>query len=172
MCHVIIILPWLLLLNNMFYVYPSLFVIYNIFESYFLFLDADGLICQALLTGNFEAAVDVCFKEERMADGLLLAIAGGPDLFSRTQKRYLEQAKSPLAKVRGGLFREVCRTLSNISKMNLFPKIVNGLQPLTVSAKSPILDVWDGSQYLSIFCLVVWKPNIVSSVRFFSNKVY
>jgi len=61
--------------------------------------DADGLVCQALLTGNFEAAVDVCFKEQRMADGLLLAIAGGPDLFSRTQKRYLDQAQSSVSKV-------------------------------------------------------------------------
>lgn len=61
--------------------------------------DTEGLICQALLTGNFEAAVDVCFNDNRKADGLLLAIAGGPDLFSRTQKRYLAQSQSPVSKV-------------------------------------------------------------------------
>lgn len=61
--------------------------------------DTDGLVCQALLTGNFEAAVDVCFNDKRMADGLLLAIAGGPDLFARTQKRYLAQAQSTVSKV-------------------------------------------------------------------------
>lgn len=65
----------------------------------FFFLDTDGLVCQALLTGNFEAAVDVCFNDKRMADGLLLAIAGGPDLFARTQKRYLAQAQSTVSKV-------------------------------------------------------------------------
>ena len=59
----------------------------------------DGLICQALLAGNFEVAVDVCFSNNRTADGLLLAIAGGPDLFARTQKRYLDQSQSAVSKV-------------------------------------------------------------------------
>jgi len=62
-------------------------------------IDIEGLICQALLAGNFEAAVDVCFNDDRMADGLLLAIAGGPDLFSKTQKRYLGLSQSPVSKV-------------------------------------------------------------------------
>ncbi|XP_066928892.1 protein transport protein Sec31A-like isoform X2 [Clytia hemisphaerica] len=61
--------------------------------------DTDGLICQALLAGNFEAAVDVCFNDQRMADGLLLAIAGGPDLFLKTQKRYLALTKSSVSKI-------------------------------------------------------------------------
>ena len=65
----------------------------------FSIIDTDGLICQALLAGNFEAAVDVCFGDQRMADGLLLAIAGGPDLFTKTQKRYLTLTKSPISKV-------------------------------------------------------------------------
>ena len=65
----------------------------------FCLIDTDGLICQALLAGNFEAAVDVCFGDQRMADGLLLAIAGGPDLFTKTQKRYLTMTKSPVSKV-------------------------------------------------------------------------
>lgn len=64
-----------------------------------LVIDIDGLICQALMTGNFEAAVDVCFNDNRMADGLLLAIAGGPDLFSRTQKRYFSQSQCGISKV-------------------------------------------------------------------------
>ena len=33
------------------------------------------------------------------------------------------------------------------SKMKIFPKIVNGLQPLTASTKSSILVVWQGSEY-------------------------
>ena len=31
-----------------------------------LFADTDGLITQALLSGNFEAAVDVCLNADRM----------------------------------------------------------------------------------------------------------
>lgn len=73
--------------------------VYIVLYIFVLLWDTDGLICQALLTGNFEGAVDVCFGENRLADGLLLAISGGPDLFSRTQKRYFAQSKSGLSKV-------------------------------------------------------------------------
>eukprot|EP00069_Balaena_mysticetus_P010164 bmy_20589T0 len=37
--------------------------------------DIDGLITQALLTGNFESAVDLCLHDNRMADAIILAIA-------------------------------------------------------------------------------------------------
>ena len=32
--------------------------------------------------GNFEAAVDMCLSEDKMAEAILLAIAGGPELLS------------------------------------------------------------------------------------------
>ena len=36
-----------------------------------------------------------------------------------------------------------------IPSMKLFPEIVHGFQPLTVFAKSFILDVWGGSEHTS-----------------------
>ena len=36
---------------------------------------------------------------------------------------------------------------SQTSKMKLFVQIVNGLQPLTIFAKSSILDIWVGTEY-------------------------
>lgn len=62
-------------------------------------IDCDGLVTQALLTANFEAAVDVCLQHGRMADALLLAIAGGGDLLSRTQKAYFDRNKSNVSQV-------------------------------------------------------------------------
>ncbi|KAL3876454.1 hypothetical protein ACJMK2_034299 [Sinanodonta woodiana] len=61
--------------------------------------DADGLMGQALLTGNFEAAVDMCLNENKMAEAILLAIAGGPELLSRTQKRYFLKNHSNLGRL-------------------------------------------------------------------------
>ena len=61
--------------------------------------DADGLLCQALLTGNFEAAVDMCLCENKMAEAILLAIAGGPELLSRTQQRYFQKNGTNLGRV-------------------------------------------------------------------------
>lgn len=61
--------------------------------------DADGLLCQALLMGNFEAAVDVCLSENKMAEAILLAIAGGPELLSRTQQRYFQKNGTNLGRL-------------------------------------------------------------------------
>ena len=70
--------------------------------KHFLFFskDADGLLSQALLMGNFEAAVDMCLCEDKMAEAILLAIAGGPELLSRTQKRYFQKNNTSLGRVR------------------------------------------------------------------------
>lgn len=62
-------------------------------------LDADGLLSQALLTGNFEAAVEICMIENKMAEAIILAIAGGPDLLSRTQKRFFQKSKCSIGRV-------------------------------------------------------------------------
>ncbi|KAI8797530.1 protein transport protein Sec31A isoform X1 [Biomphalaria glabrata] len=61
--------------------------------------NADGLMTQALLTGNFEAAVEMCLSEDRMAEAILLAIAGGPELLVRTQKKYFQRNKSTLGRL-------------------------------------------------------------------------
>ncbi|XP_078319996.1 protein transport protein Sec31A-like isoform X1 [Crassostrea virginica] len=61
--------------------------------------DADGLLSQALLTGNFEAAVEICMCENKMAEAIILAIAGGPDLLSRTQKRFFQKSKCSIGRL-------------------------------------------------------------------------
>ena len=51
-------------------------------------IDADGLLSEELLMGNFEAAVDMCLSEDKMSEALLLAIAGGPELLSLMNTTY------------------------------------------------------------------------------------
>ncbi|XP_016341080.1 protein transport protein Sec31A-like [Sinocyclocheilus anshuiensis] len=53
--------------------------------------DMDGLISQALLVGNFEAAVDLCLNDGRFAEAILLSISGGEELLKKTQQRYLHR---------------------------------------------------------------------------------
>ncbi|KAK3522089.1 hypothetical protein QTP70_024350 [Hemibagrus guttatus] len=59
----------------------------------------DGLITQALLIGDFEAAVNLCLHDNRMADAIILAIAGGPELLEETQKKYLAKTQSKIGKI-------------------------------------------------------------------------
>ncbi|XP_051972394.1 protein transport protein Sec31A-like isoform X5 [Xyrauchen texanus] len=60
--------------------------------------DIDGLITQALLTGDYESAVNLCLHDNRMADGIILAIAGGPELLVKTQKKYFKKSQSKISK--------------------------------------------------------------------------
>ncbi|XP_072784749.1 protein transport protein Sec31A isoform X9 [Taeniopygia guttata] len=61
--------------------------------------DVDGLITQALLTGNFESAVDLCLHDNRMADAIILAIAGGQELLSQTQEKYFAKMRSKITRL-------------------------------------------------------------------------
>nr|XP_055065154.1 protein transport protein Sec31A isoform X8 [Misgurnus anguillicaudatus] len=61
--------------------------------------DIDGLITQSLLTGDYEAAVNLCLHDNRMADGIILAIAGGPELLEKTQKAYFTKTQSKVSKL-------------------------------------------------------------------------
>ncbi|KAM5244325.1 protein transport protein Sec31B isoform 25-T32 [Hipposideros larvatus] len=59
--------------------------------------DVDGLLSQALLLGELGPAVELCLKEERFADAIVLAHAGGADLLKRTQERYLAKEKTRIS---------------------------------------------------------------------------
>jgi len=61
--------------------------------------DVDSLISQALLVGDYQAAVDLCVHDHRMADAIVIAIAGGKELLEKTQQHYLETSKSKISKL-------------------------------------------------------------------------
>jgi protein transport protein SEC31 len=49
---------------------------------------AEKAVQDALVVGNFEAAVECCFRTGNLADALILASCGGADLWAKTQARY------------------------------------------------------------------------------------
>ena len=57
------------------------------------------MICEALLTGNLEAAVEICMDSGRTTEGLILAMNGGSELLAKTQYRYLKNNDSYLSNV-------------------------------------------------------------------------
>ncbi|XP_053524575.1 protein transport protein Sec31B isoform X2 [Artibeus jamaicensis] len=68
--------------------------------------DADGLLSQALLLGELGPAVELCLKEERFADAIILAHAGGADLLKKTQERYLARKKTRISSLLGCVIRK------------------------------------------------------------------
>uniref|UniRef100_A0A3B4AVM5 Protein transport protein Sec31A n=1 Tax=Periophthalmus magnuspinnatus TaxID=409849 RepID=A0A3B4AVM5_9GOBI len=81
---------------------------------FFLSSDVDRLITQALLTGDFEGAVELCLHDNRMADSIILAIAGGAELLKKTQKKYFIKSQSKLTKVRYIILAVVMKDLHDI----------------------------------------------------------
>ncbi|XP_043275091.1 protein transport protein Sec31A isoform X2 [Venturia canescens] len=68
--------------------------------------DEDGLITQAILVGNIEAAVSLCFSTKRYADAIILSMAGGPDLLARTQYKYFAEHSGALNSLINSLVSE------------------------------------------------------------------
>ncbi|TKA32757.1 hypothetical protein B0A50_00982 [Salinomyces thailandicus] len=67
------------------------FSIYTPSES-----DADKNITRALMLGQFEKALDVCLKEDRMSDAFMIAVCGGQKCIDKAQTAYLKKkAKGP-----------------------------------------------------------------------------
>ena len=52
---------------------------------------AEAAVKQALLVGNFEAAVECCFRIGNMADALILASCGGAELWAKTQAEFFSR---------------------------------------------------------------------------------
>ncbi|KAL0275659.1 UNVERIFIED_CONTAM: hypothetical protein PYX00_003452 [Menopon gallinae] len=59
--------------------------------------DPEGLICQALLLGNTEAAVELCLQSNRMADAIILAMTGGSELLAKAQFKYFQKSNGYLS---------------------------------------------------------------------------
>jgi hypothetical protein len=59
-------------------------------------------IQKALFVGNYEGAVDTCFKAGRLADALLVANIGGAELFKKTMHRYMRRNPRPYMAVSAG----------------------------------------------------------------------
>lgn len=53
--------------------------------------EIDVIIRRAVIVGDFKTAVDACLHAEKTADALVIAHAGGPDLWYYTQAEYLSK---------------------------------------------------------------------------------
>lgn len=71
--------------------------------------DTDGLLSQALLLGELRSAVELCMKEERFADAIILAQAGDAELLKWTQESYLAKRRTKTSSVQNLLGTAVTR---------------------------------------------------------------
>jgi len=53
--------------------------------------DSDRRVTQCVMLGDFEKALDICLKENRMSDAFMIAICGGQKCIDRAQAAYFAQ---------------------------------------------------------------------------------
>ncbi|KAF2172889.1 hypothetical protein M409DRAFT_62549 [Zasmidium cellare ATCC 36951] len=53
--------------------------------------EADKGITQALMLGEFEKALEICLKENRMSDAFMIAVCGGQKCIDKAQSAYLKK---------------------------------------------------------------------------------
>ncbi|KAH7392769.1 hypothetical protein BKA66DRAFT_439478 [Pyrenochaeta sp. MPI-SDFR-AT-0127] len=106
---------------------------------------ADTKITRALMLGNFDAALDVCLKENRLSDAFMIAICGGEKSIAKAQAAYFKkQSDAPnylrlLASVVGKNlwdivynadlkdWKEVMATLCTFADQSDFPDLCEAL---------------------------------------------
>lgn len=59
----------------------------------------DRSITRAVLTGQFDIAIDICLKEDRMSDAFMLALCGGVKSQERVRKAYFSKTAVPYSRL-------------------------------------------------------------------------
>ena len=78
--------------------------------------EADKKITQALMLGQFETAMELCLKEDRLSDAFMIAICGGQSSIDKVQKAYFKkQASGP----------KYLRLLASVVGKNLWDVVYN-----------------------------------------------
>jgi len=78
----------------------------------------EAIIKKNLLVGNIAAAVECCFKSNRMAEGLLLASGGGTELWTRARDEYLRLLDDPFLSTVGSIMTNDFDKLVASSNLN------------------------------------------------------
>ena len=107
--------------------------------------ESDKQITRTLMLGQFDKAMEVCLREDRLSDAFMIAICGGQQAIDKVQKAYFtKQASGPrylrlLASIVGknlwdvvynadlGNWREVMATLCTYASAEEFPDLCEAL---------------------------------------------
>merc|ERR1719491_459172 len=104
--------------------------------------DAEKAVNQALLVGDFEAAVQCCFRSGNLADALVLASCGGAELWAKAQARYFasEVGKRPFLSIVSAVIH------------NKLPDFVTGSKPAEWNETLAVLCTYATSEEFPSLC--------------------
>ncbi|KAL7522204.1 hypothetical protein ACHAWX_006895 [Stephanocyclus meneghinianus] len=103
--------------------------------------EAENAVKDALLVGNFEAAVECCFRSGNLADALVLASCGGADLWAKTQAEYFarEAKKRPFLSLVSAVIHNQLTDLVSLSDPMKWKETLAVLSTYGKSEEFPML---------------------------------
>eukprot|EP00578_Thalassiosira_sp_NH16_P006546 CAMPEP_0181106352 /NCGR_PEP_ID=MMETSP1071-20121207/16486_1 /TAXON_ID=35127 /ORGANISM="Thalassiosira sp., Strain NH16" /LENGTH=1086 /DNA_ID=CAMNT_0023189753 /DNA_START=165 /DNA_END=3425 /DNA_ORIENTATION=+ len=102
---------------------------------------AENTVKDALLVGNFEAAVECCFRSGNLADALVLASCGGADLWQKTQAEYFarESKRRPFLSLVSAVIHDQLTDLVTVSDPGKWKETLAVLSTYGKSEEFPAL---------------------------------
>lgn len=102
---------------------------------------AENAVKDALLVGNFEAAVECCFRSGNLADALVLASCGGADLWQKTQAEYFarESKRRPFLSLVSAVIHDQLTDLVAMSDPKKWKETLAVLSTYGKSEEFPVL---------------------------------
>ena len=103
--------------------------------------NAENAVKDALLVGNFEAAVECCFRSGNLADALILASCGGADLWQKTQAEYFarEAERRPFLSLVSAVIHDQLTDLVGVSDPSKWKETLAVLSTYGKSEEFPTL---------------------------------
>jgi len=122
------------------------------------------VIRKALLVGDFEAAVECCFRTGNLADALVLASCGGADLWTKTQARYFqsESPKRPFLSIVSAIVRNEVRVNKLFRTRKYEIRVLNPLCFCSWRIWSRTQILRNGLKPLQSFQLMQSRKNLLS----------
>ncbi|KAG7392468.1 protein transport protein S31 [Phytophthora boehmeriae] len=101
--------------------------------------ESESTLMQALLVGNFEVAVNCCLAYNQLADALLLASCGGPELWEKTQRAFFAHQQRPVMRVVSAIIKNELTELVEVSDLSEWRETLAILSTYAKSEEFPSL---------------------------------
>ncbi|CAA9997966.1 unnamed protein product [Nesidiocoris tenuis] len=124
--------------------------------------NVEGKVCQALLVGRVEEAVDLCLENDRLADALVLAHATGPEALARIHQKYFEKNNSD----------SLCRIIKAVVTEEWESVIQNCELSSWKEALAVILTYKKNASQLAAARLEFWKRIFQTPVRPWDARIW
>ncbi|EQC34520.1 hypothetical protein SDRG_07848 [Saprolegnia diclina VS20] len=140
--------------------------------------ESEEMVKRALLVGNFEAAVECCLRHNQLANALLLATCGGPELWHRTQEAFFQQQQRPFMKIVAAIIKNELATLVHESDVAKWKETLAILSTYSKSEEFPslcdqlALRLYDAGDVASATLCFICAMNMDRAIAIWADRVH